>query len=66
MTGAVAELVTVCAWCEPERARDAPEGSRVSHGMCPDCEAELENRLQLFEWVERIREAWGISPRHPD
>jgi hypothetical protein len=46
---------TVCSWCEKEIARTIelivfPNiASRVSHGLCPECQAELMRKEKLSE-----------------
>jgi hypothetical protein len=49
-----AALTTLCAWCPPGRKAAAPEGTPVSHTICPLCKPGYNRqRAELARLVNR-------------
>ena len=39
-------MKTICAWCGKDLGENAPlDNPIISHGICPDCEAEIEIQM---------------------
>ena len=54
-------MITVCAWCDRYLG---PEGSAVTHGICPACTARQHWRDSPVLVVSRHREAMAPVLRH--
>lgn len=52
-----APLPIICAWCPPGRKAAAPEGTPVSHTICPLCRPGYEQQRR-----ELVAPSTPISP----
>jgi hypothetical protein len=46
------QTVTICGWCPDAREKTAAlvrEGKRVSHGICPACQARIDTEMDEKE-----------------
>lgn len=48
------DVVTVCAWCPPERRDRVPDGAKVSHTACPECFRQLMAEADEYEEEETM------------
>jgi hypothetical protein len=50
----LADFVLVCAWCPPPRRGPAPpKFALVSHGICPECQRDVDHQITTLEQQRR-------------